>query len=196
MNEDILELPPSNLPVYVYNLEADVALVLDKIAYKIRHYSFTSIRVASNQPLKPGDVLTSNSCYFGNNNTQLIPHLNKKRILGGAEIELKYYYGCLIDKLAISYVDPNSEFKSLKRYESCGDGKCTVFIELSIGDTSEKYRILNEREDSLSLEERLEYQLCEQEFFKKHDLAYWQNRIPDWDERLERIGDIPENLIY
>lgn len=190
MNESILRIQPSNLPVYVYYLEAHIALVLDRIAYKIRYYSFKNIRVAANQPLTAGDVLMNNCCYYANESTQVILDLREKNVLGGDEIELKHYYGCLINKLAISLVDADSML------ESCGAGECTVFIELSTGNALEQFRLLHPREHELDPVERLTYRLYKNELFKTHDLAYWQSRIPDWDERLECIGEVPNDLIY
>jgi hypothetical protein len=190
MEKDILQLKPQNLPVYVYSLEADIALVHDRIAYKLRAYSFDNIKVASNQPLRPGDVLCRNSCYYGNEYTEIIPHLQKKCLLGGAEIELRYYYGCQIDRLAISYVDENSI------WDSCGAGYCTVYIELSPGELNAKLQSLYEREDELTEAECDTLESLRQEYLGAKTLDYWKKRIPDWDKRLECIGEVPTNLIY
>lgn len=121
MNKDIFKLKPQNLPVYTYQLNASVAFVFNREVYALCAYSFAKIKIAVNQPLRAGDVLDNSCCYYGNENTELIPHLQKSRVLCGAEEELRYYCGCRIDRLALSYVGEYSR--------SCGDGKCTVFVE-------------------------------------------------------------------
>jgi hypothetical protein len=158
MNRNILDLKPTNLPVYVYHLEADiVALVHQKIAYKLKGYSFSRISVRANQPLKAGDVVSNHCCYYGHQKAEIIPQMCKKKVLGGVEKELQHYYGCQINRMAISYVDDDSIGNS------CGVGSCTVFIGLPANS---------------------------------HNLEYWKKRIPDWDTRLECIGEVPSDLIY
>ncbi|BAZ19075.1 hypothetical protein NIES4071_109600 (plasmid) [Calothrix sp. NIES-4071] len=193
MNHDVLKLNPRNLPVYTYRLEAKVALVKDRIAYKISRYTFSKISVAVNQPLRVNDVLMPQCCYFGNENTEIIAHLQKKHYLGGAEQELNYYYGCRIDRLAISYVDENDCYG----YASSGDGSCTVFIELSAGKLGNEYRRLFDMdEDKISSHEAAQIDLVEKEYQESWGIEYWKKRIPKWDEQLECIGEIPHNLIY
>ena len=156
MNRNILDLKPRNLPVYVYHPEADIALVHDGLAYKLKLYDFSAITIRANQPLRPGDVISNDCCYYGNRYTEIIPHLGKKKVLGGVEKELRDYYGCQINRMAISFFDNDS------MGNSCGVGSCTVFIGLPAS----------------------------------HNLEYWKKRIPDWDKRLECIGEVPSDLIY
>jgi hypothetical protein len=188
MNRDLLTLIPKNLPVYVYNLQAYIALVHGTIAYKLKWYSFSNMRVASNQPLRAGDVVNNNCCYYGNEYIQIIPHICIKGLLGGAEIELRDYYGCQINQMAISYVEGHSHG------DSCGVGCCTVFIELSASDLNDKIQALNNRYEWLTEAERNRLELLKMEYKASHNLDYWKKRIPDWDERLECIGEVPPNL--
>lgn len=155
MNRNILRLEPRNLPVYVYRFDVNIALVHDQRAFKLKGYTFPYMKVASNQPLRPGDILANNCCYYGNENTEIIPDLRNKKLLRGAEKELRSYYGCLINRVAISYVDDASLGKN------CGYGEGTVFIGLN----------------------------------EIHNLDYWKKRIPNWNERLECIGEVPKQLM-
>jgi hypothetical protein len=189
MDRDLLKVKPQNLPTYVYKLEATIALVHDKIAYKIRNYTFTNITICVNQPLRVGDVLDNTCCYFGNENTEIIPNLQKHKELDGVEGELKDYYGCQITQLTISYIE-DYDFP-----ESCGVGKCLVFIELSANNVLGELKKLNQRE-RLTPEEQKRWTALQKEMRDADKLDYWKNRIPDWDERLECIGEIPSNLIY
>lgn len=125
MNRNILDIRPRNLPVYVYHLEADIALVHKQVAYKLKGYSFSRISVRANQPLKAGDVVSNHCCYYGNSFVELIPYLCKKKKLGLVKKEFLYYYGCQINRMAISFVNRDS------LGDSCGLGQCTVFIGLS-----------------------------------------------------------------
>lgn len=156
MNKNILDLKPRNLPVYVYRLHADIGLVHDGLAYKVKSYNFSGIIIRANQPLRAGDVLLNDCCYYGHQNAEIIPHMCKKKVLGGVEKELRDYYGCQINRVAISFFDDNSIGNT------CGVGSCTVFIGLPAS----------------------------------HNLEYWKKRIPDWDTRLECIGEVPSDLIY
>lgn len=149
-------MEPKNLPVYVYHLEAEIALVHQKLAYKMKGYSFSRISVRANQPLKSGDVVDNNCCYYSNGYVEIIPYLCKHKKLGNVPKGLLKYSGCQINRMAISYVNSDSI------ENSCGVGSCTVFIELPAS----------------------------------HNLEYWKQRIPDWDKRLECIGEVPTNLIY
>ncbi len=190
MNRDLLRLIPTNLPVYVYHLQAYIALVHGTTAYKLRGYSFTNMRVASNQPLRAGDVLYNDCCYYGNEAIEIIPHIHGKSLLGGAEIELRDYYGCQINQMAISYVECHSH------WDSCGVGCCTVFIGLFANDLDDKIKALNNRYKWLTKAERGRLESLTKEYQASHNLDYWQKRIPNWDERLECIGEVPSDLIY
>ncbi len=190
MNRDLLRVIPKNLPVYVYHLQAYIALVHGSIAYKLRGYSFSSMRVVSNQPLRPGDVVNNNCCYYGNESIEIIPHICIKRLLGGVEIELRDYYGCQINQLAISYVEGHSH------WDSCGVGCCTVFIELSASALDDKIKALNNRHECLTKLQRDTLEFLGMEYLASQNLDYWKKRIPDWDERLECIGEVPSDLIY
>ncbi|NER46966.1 MAG: hypothetical protein F6J92_09750 [Symploca sp. SIO1A3] len=184
MNKDILEIKPVNLPTYVYKLIADVALVHQGDAYKIKGYSFDDITVLANQPLRAGDYVACDSCYFGNENTEVIQHLCKKKILGGVEKELQLYYGCQIETLKICYLDNNST------YGHCGDGTCTIFIELSPTKTIKRFHELDERSDDLSLHQQFELEELRKNHLTNYDLEYWKKRIPDWDKKLECISEV------
>ena len=190
MREEILKIKPQNLPVYVYQLDADVAVVHDRIAYKLTAYSFNTITVASNQALRPGDVLTNSCCYYGNEHTEIIPHLHKKGYFGNTGIDLRYYHGCRIDRLAISFVNDNSVSPS------CGDGDCTVFIELSDSSLRERIRQLQDRYEKLTQVELSLLKSLKQERLDDNSIEYWKKRIPRWDENFECIGEVPVNLIY
>ncbi len=190
MNRDLLTLMPNNLPVYVYRFKADIALVHTTRAYKVRGYSFSNMKVASNQPLRPGDVLDNNCCYYGNEYIEIIPHIRSKSLLGGAEIELRHYYGCQINQMAISYVEGHSYL------DSCGVGCCTVFIGLSASYLDDKIKALNNRYEWLSKLQRDMLEILRMEYQASHNLDYWKKRIPDWDERLEYIGEVPSDLMY
>ncbi len=156
MNRKPLNLKPKNLPVYIYRIQANIALVHERLVYKLKLYDFSAITIRANQPLRPGDVLSNDCCDYGNGYTEIIPHLGKKKVLGGVEKELQDYFGCQINRMAISYVDDNSIGYS------CGVGSCTVFIGLP----------------------------------DRHNLEYWKKRIPDWDTRLECIGEVPSDFMY
>jgi len=186
MNRHLLKVKPANLPTYVYKLTADVALVHQGDAYKIKGYSFDNITVAANQPLRAGDYVARDSCYFGNENTEVIQNLCKKKILGGVEKELENYRGCRLDFLILSYVDSNST------YGHCGDGTCTIFIELSPTKTIKRFHELDERSDNdeLSSKEQQELEELSKNHLGSHDLEYWKKRIPDWDKKLECIGEV------
>jgi hypothetical protein len=188
MNKNLLRQSPKNLPVYVYHLQAYIALVHGAIAYKLRGYSFSNMRVVSNQPLRAGDVLNNNCCYYGNESIEIIPHICCKGLLGGAEIELRYYYGCQINQMAISYVECPSPG------DSCGVGSCTVFIELSASALDDKIKALNNRYECLTKLQRDILEFLGIEYKASQNLDYWKKRIPDWDERLECIGEVPPNL--
>lgn len=190
MNRELLTLMPKNLPVYVYRFKADIALVHGTRAYKLRGYSFSNMKVASNQPLRPGDVLYNNCCYYGNEYSEIIPHIRSKSLLGGAEIELRDYYGCQINQMAISYVEGHSH------WDSCGVGCCTVFIGLLANALDDKIKALNNRYKWLSFAERDRLESLTKEYQASQNLDYWQKRIPYWDQCLECIGEVPSDLIY
>lgn len=192
MNTDLLRIKPQNLPVYVYHLDADVALVHNRIAYKLRRYFFSRITVAANQPLRVGDVLTSSFCYYGNSDVEIIPHLHKKNELGKSGIVLRYYYGCQIDKMAIAFVDMDEEY----RRKTCWHGRCTVFIELSDSSLSERIGELDNRWESLTEAEHECLRSLRKDQMDSDSIDYWKKRIPDWDERFECLGEIPADLSY
>lgn len=170
LDKNALNTAPSNLPVYRYSLTANVALVQSDEYYEIKGYSFDSITVLVNQPLRVGDVVSVNSCYFGNKNTEIIPHISKKRYLGQSNIELEYYCGIEITKLTLNFVDPGN----YDSHSSCGYGSCLVFIELS--------------DSSLSDEER-----CQAD---TSSLNYWKSRISSWEENFKHGVKLPKSLVY
>ena len=191
MDKEILNLKPSNLPTYIYHLHAEIGLVHNRFVYKLQGYQFSRITIATNQALRTGDVVDNSCCYFGNQHTEIIPHLIKKRVLSGVEEELRYYYGCQIDRLCLSYPGDQGN--------SCSDGYCIVFMELSPGKISDEIKKLQdlESENKLNLTEReLLHKLEKEYFLANHNLEYWKQRIPDWNERVEFIGEVSENLIY
>lgn len=191
MNKNILKLKPQNLPIYTYWLTASVAVVHKRIAYKLKNYgTFSDIKVAANQPLKADDILRNECCYYGNDNIELLPHLSKKRALGGAEDELMYFCGCRVDQIDIAYSDdPSSD-------DSCGGGKCTVFIELSLGKSSKEYHQLDGRWGKLTDEERFRHEALLRELEASDDIEYWKKRVPNWNDYVEEIGAEPDDLIY
>ena len=190
MGKEILNLNSSNLPTYIYHFHAEIGLVHNRFVYRLKSYQFSCITIAANQPLRVGDVVNNSCCYFGNESTEIIPDLIKKRVLSGAEEELQYYCGCQIDRLCLSYAD--------NRTNSCGDGYCMVFIELSAGKTADEMRRVQDlgSENKFDLKQRELLRTQELEYLESHGLEYWKQRIPDWNERVEFIGEVPENLIY
>ncbi|KST67397.1 hypothetical protein [Mastigocoleus testarum] len=191
VDKKILNLKPRNLPTYIYHLLAEIGLVHNRFVYKLQGYQFRSISVATNQPLRVGDVVDNSCCYFGNQSTEIIPDLIRKRVLSGVEEELQYYHGCQIDRLCFSYAD--------NQISSCGNGYCIVFIELSSGKIGDEMRRLQELESENKLnrtEVELLLSLEEEYSTQTHNLEYWKQRIPDWDKRVEFIGEIPNDLIY
>lgn len=191
MRKEILNLKPSNLPTYVYRLHAEIGLVHNRFVYRLQDYQFSCISIATNQPLRVGDIVDNSCCYFGNQSTEVIPDLVKKRVLSGVEEELQYYYGCQIYRLRFSYADNQAN--------SCGSGYCMVFIELPPIKISDEMRRLQnlESENKLNVTERELLRSLEKEYLEKNDnLEYWKQRVPDWNKRVEFIGEVPENLIY
>lgn len=188
MNKDVLKLKPQNLPVYVYRLDASVAFILNRVVYKLLGYNFAKITIAANQPLREGDVLDNSCCYYGNENTEIITHLCISKVLGGAEEELRYYCGCRIDKLAISYAGEYDR--------SCGDGKCTVFIELSTSALLDSIKRLEEKSPDLESFDIEALDAMNEEYLAAGSIEYWRNRVPNWDKLVECVGEVPDNLIY
>jgi len=184
-----------NLPVFVYRLAASVVLVKDGLGYELRSYSFETITIKSNHPLRPGDCVDSSSCHFGNENIEIIPHLISRRELGDICEELQYYYGCEITCLTQSFVDPENPHA----YQSCGTGKCRVFIELSASKISAKFREIDESFGDfaeLTPTRRLEYDQISDEYDKSRKIDYWKNRAKKWDENIIEIGEVPKDLMY
>jgi hypothetical protein len=195
MNEYILELKPKNLPTYIYKLDAHVAFVHKRIAYKLKAYCFSTITIAVNQPLRPGDVLSEKCCYFGNMHIEIIHHLQNKYCLNGATEEFKYYSGCKIDRLSLCYVEDKDH--SSDPFVSCGNGECTVFIPMLTSSAGYKFTRLDARnKEDLTIEELETLELLRKELVKSGELEYWKKRIPYWDTELENIGEVPHNLIY
>lgn len=190
MSKNFLKQKPINLPTYVYSMTARVALVHYREAYRLKNYIFSDIPVVANQPLRAGDVVSNNCCYYGNKNVEILEHMKSKGILRDVGDELKYYYGCQIDSLNINYVDEGS----IASYN--GYGCCTVFVELSCGATNKRYRQLDERYQELDVSEHIEREVLIQHDLESRDIDYWKNRLKDWDEKLEYIGEIPKDLIY
>jgi len=188
----LLKLTPANLPTYVYDLTADVAFLHRDGVFKLRRYSFSQIRVVTNQPLKKGDSLDSTAYYPGNSSTEIIPHLIKKGILCGAEKELKYYCGCIVDELVISYSSGR------RSDETCGEGKCTVFIELSASKTGDQWRKLDDFGDidEITKEHHDAWQKATEDYEASGNIDWWKARVPDWDERLEYIGQISDFVLW
>lgn len=186
MSKDFLNVRPQNLPIYAYDLYADIGLVLNEQVYKLKYYQFARIRVLSNQPLRVGDVLDGSGCYFGNESVTVLDHLNKKGVFAG---ELQYIYGCQIDRLNISYCP--GEYS----WETSGNGYCTVFIELSASKLSEIVREFDQRYLSLDKDELADFRNKQNELELSDNLDYWINKLPQWAE-LEHVGTIPKNLIY
>ncbi|MEO1558106.1 MAG: hypothetical protein AAFS12_00280 [Cyanobacteria bacterium J06632_19] len=186
MSKDFLKVQPSNLPVYAYDLHANIGFVLDERVYLLKGYYFSRIRILSNQALRVGDVLDGYGCYFGNQNTTILQHLDRKGIFDG---ELRHIYGCQIDKLNISYC-PNDGVG-----ETSGNGYCTVFIELTACKLSDEVRALDQRYLELDKAEMTYFRAKQDELELADNLDYWVDRLPHWAS-LEHVGTIPENLIY
>lgn len=192
LDKSVFKMTTSNLPVYIYDLDADVALVFNRQAYKIKGYDFSRIRIVTNQAIRPGDCILSSACYFGNEHTTIIDHLKKKEYLSSKNqrtIEIEDSYGCRIDQLSLGFSDGSI-------YSTCGDGSCTVFLELSDAYITRRIRQLVEREDKLNVVERMELDNLKKETLQDKNIQYWKERLAPWDERFENIGEVPENLVY
>ncbi|MFN6570632.1 hypothetical protein [Dendronalium sp. ChiSLP03b] len=181
---------PENLPLYVYQLEANVALVLQGVAYKANNYSFNSITVKSNQPLRSGDCLENSCCFYGNKNLELLIHYQQKMPWYKVNAKLQNYYGCCIDRLTISFVDKDD------LYVYCGRGVCTVFVELSDGNLSKQANELDDRYENLTTKELNQLDLLTQDWIASDSIEYWIKRVPEWNEIFTCIGEVPSNLIY
>jgi hypothetical protein len=183
MDKDLLKAKSQNLPVYVYRLEAKIVLVHHGIGYELQTYSFGDIIVFVNQPLRTGDILQKNCCYYGNELVELIPQLQSKEILNGVEKNFRDYYGCEVTHLAISYVGEGS------KQNTSGVGECRVFIDLVAWDALDRMKALENNYQELTSSEHQELRLLQEELSTVNNLKYWKQRISNWDDRFKCIGE-------
>ena len=187
-NSELLQIKPSNLPLYTYSLEGHIVLVLDCQCYKIRPYSFTNVVVLSHHPLRVTDVVSPQSCSLGNENTSVLANVKKHRLLNGMEKHLDSIYGVQITRLMYHYPTDYQE--------TCGRGECFIFIELSPSLLYKELESLRKKYSKDSPELRAGVDRLYAEIDVARKIEYWQSQVKDWDSQIEYLGEIPENLIY
>jgi hypothetical protein len=178
-----------NLPVYLYRIPARVALIIGDLAYRDKIYEFIDITIRTNQPLRRGDVLGSSTYILENDYTSLFDDYSAGHPLGNHGIELGYSSGCQIDKMCIEFQDPSHGI-----YHNCGVGKCTIFIPLHDTVLIKEIRRLSEECKSPKDPKWEKVEALRHKRRESYEVAYWIEKIPQWDEWFECIGELPDDL--
>jgi hypothetical protein len=183
MNQDILKMKPSNLPVYTYSLNVRVVVCFRSEYFRISEsLNFNLVRVAINSPLVDGDILSNNSCYYGNSNVELTPYIKGMFQLGLLESLPWEYRYCHVD--SISRVKNFIPINADNEYMDCGEGKGTVFIDVICPDA-----INDAIEEKVQFTELRSYEV---EFDSPY---HWSNLFPEWyGKALVYLGRQVEGL--